>query len=266
MKLRNILTFSITLLALTACNNGPKVIPVQTENENAVNSSGIFGEVSDTTQNTNANFNSDKELHSVIINEVLPATKYVYLNVTENAESFWIATSKKDVLVGETYFYTGGLLKTNFESKEYNRVFEKIYLITNLVPKNHGNNSGSLNMNTIEPLKSIASKVDIPTHTEKIIEQKGSILIADLVKDPKKYEGKTIQISGKCVKINPNIMNRNWIHIQDGSMDDFDLVITSDTFVPEGTIITIKATVGLNRDFGAGYTYDLILENGTLLN
>ena len=28
---------------------------------------------------------------------------------------------------------------------------------------------------------------------------------------------KTIQISGKCSKTNPNIMGRNWIHIKDGS-------------------------------------------------
>jgi len=60
-------------------------------------------------------------------------------------------------------------------------------------------------------------------------------------------------------------MKRNWIHLKDGSKDDFDLVITSDTFVPEGKVVTIKATVTLNKDFGAGYKYDLILENGTIV-
>jgi hypothetical protein len=60
-------------------------------------------------------------------------------------------------------------------------------------------------------------------------------------------------------------MDRNWIHLQDGSNDDFDMVITSNTFVPEGEMITIRAVVSLNRDFGAGYKYDLILENGTLV-
>ncbi len=60
-------------------------------------------------------------------------------------------------------------------------------------------------------------------------------------------------------------MSRNWIHLQDGSKDDFDMVITTNTFVPEGKQITIRAVVSLNRDFGAGYKYDLILENGTLV-
>ena len=30
-------------------------------------------------------------------------------------------------------------------------------------------------------------------------------------------------------------------------------------------MITIKATVTLNKDFGAGYKYDLILENGIII-
>ena len=60
-------------------------------------------------------------------------------------------------------------------------------------------------------------------------------------------------------------MKRNWIHLQDGSKDDFDLVVTSNAFVPEGTIVTIKAKVVLNKDFGAGYRYDLILEDGIVV-
>jgi hypothetical protein len=60
-------------------------------------------------------------------------------------------------------------------------------------------------------------------------------------------------------------MGRNWIHLRDGSQDDFDLVITTRTFVPEGNVVTVRAVVALNKDFGAGYKYDLILENGTIV-
>jgi hypothetical protein len=156
-------------------------------------------------------------------------------------------------------------LKTNFESKEYNRVFDKVYLISSLVAADHASHS------SVEDIKDYSEKVqytpsptkeDIPTHTDKIIEFKGSIKIADLVKSPKKYEGKTVQISGICTKINPGIMDRNWIHIKDGSKDSYDLVITSSTFIPEGKTFTMKAVVTLNKDFGAGYKYDLILEDG----
>jgi hypothetical protein len=51
--------------------------------------------------------------------------------------------------------------------------------------------------------------------------------IAELVREPKQFEGRTIQLTGKCVKVNAAIMNRNWIHLKDGSQTDLDLIITS---------------------------------------
>ena len=162
------------------------------------------------------------------------------------------------------FFYRGGLLKTNFESKEFNKVFDTIYLISNLVTQEHSKHAGALPV-SVKKGELVTQKEDIPTHTDKIVEHKGTLQIAELVNDPKKYEGHTIQLSGTCVKVNPNIMERNWIHLQDGSKDDFDLVITTNTYVLEGSAITIRGTVVLNKDFGAGYKYDLILEEGTLV-
>lgn len=45
-----------------------------------------------------------------------------------------IATTLQEVAQGRNYFYRGGLLKTDFESKEYNRTFDKLYLVSQLVP------------------------------------------------------------------------------------------------------------------------------------
>lgn len=248
---------------LISCNNGPKVIESSNE-QNDAQKSGIFTPDPSTQVVPGVDRSFSNELHTVSVNEVLPATRYVYLNVSEGTSKFWIATRKQEVKKGETYFYRGGLLKTDFESKEYNKVFDTIYLISNLVSQDHSKHTDGLNTN-IQKSTPIVQKEDIPTHTDKIVEHKGSLKIAELVKDPKKYEGHTIELSGKCVKVNPNIMDRNWIHLQDGSKDDYDLVITSNSFVPEGSEITIRGTVILNKDFGAGYTYDLIVENGTLV-
>ncbi|MBU2904573.1 SH3-like domain-containing protein [Arenibacter algicola] len=256
---------TITLLVMFSCNNGPKVISPSTEDGNTQTKSGIFSVDPETQVTPNNNAAISNDFHKVVVNEVLPTSRYVYLRVTEGGEKFWIATRKQEVEKGEVYFYRNGLLKTNFESKEYNKVFDTIYLISNLVAEDHAKHVGNLPPNTAKTVKTNTQKEDIPTHTNKVVEHKGTLKIAELVKDFKKYEGHTVQISGKCVKSNANIMGRNWIHIQDGSKNDFDLVVTSNTFVPEGEVVTFRAVVGLNRDFGAGYKYDLILENGTLV-
>ena len=248
---------------LTSCNNGPKVIE-SSNPQGKTPKSGIFTPDPSTQVISGANESISNELHQITVNEILQASRYVYLNVSEGDSKFWIAARKQDIKKGGTYFYRGGLLKTDFESKEYNKVFDTIYLVSSLVSQDHSKYVDGLNTG-VEKSAPNMEKEDIPTHTDKVVEHKGTIKIAELVKDPKKYEGSTIQLSGKCVKVNPNIMDRNWLHIQDGSKDDYDLVVTSNTFVPEGSDITIRGLVVLNKDFGAGYMYELIVENGELV-
>ena len=61
-------------------------------------------------------------------------------------------------------------------------------------------------------------------------------------------------------------MDRNWIHLKDGSKDNYDFVVTSDIAIPVGHTITFKGKLILNKDFGAGYKYDIILVDGVLVN
>jgi len=93
-----------------------------------------------------------------------------------------------------------------------------------------------------------------------------SLSIAELVKNPTKYMSSWVLLSGICVKVNTAILDRNWIHIKDGTLDSYDLVITSNDNVKLGDSVTFKGRITLNKDFGAGYSYPLLLEQGTLVN
>ena len=77
-----------------------------------------------------------------------------------------------------------------------------------------------------------------------------------------------VTVRGQVVKVNPNIMGRNWIHIQDGTGDPakntYDLVITSADTAKIGDIITLEGTVATDKDFGFGYKYDVIVEDAVL--
>jgi len=254
MKIFKLILVLAWAISLSSCDSGPKVIstPVSASTASSQGSTGIFSD--DAHSNASAPVSSD--MHTVKVLEVLPTSKYVYLRVEEKGEEFWIATTKKEAKVGETYFYKNGILKTNFESKEHNRVFDKAYLVANIVPANHGAEQSA----TMTESKEIIESEPI-----KNIDVEGSIKISELVNNKSKYDGKEVQISGKCTKLNPNIMGRNWIHLKDGSMDEYDLVITSEHAVPEGHIVTMKGIVVLDKDFGAGYKYDLIIENGQIV-
>ena len=88
----------------------------------------------------------------------------------------------------------------------------------------------------------------------------GAIPIAELMNNRGQYEGKLVKVTGKCVKVNSEIMGRNWVHLQDGSGENFDLTITTDENIEVGSVVTVEGTIALNKDFGAGYRYEVIME------
>jgi len=63
-------------------------------------------------------------------------------------------------------------------------------------------------------------------------------------------------------------MNKNWVHIQDGSSYDglFDLTITTLDRANVGEVAVFEGVITLNKDFGAGYKYDVIMEDAKLLS
>jgi len=78
--------------------------------------------------------------------------------------------------------------------------------------------------------------------------------------------GQKIHLSGKVVKVNNGIMGKNFIHIQDGTGAEGtnDIIVTSQQTANLGDELEIEALVITNRDFGMGYSYAVILEEGTL--
>ena len=78
--------------------------------------------------------------------------------------------------------------------------------------------------------------------------------------------GKTVKAAGKVVKVNNGIMGRNFVHIQDGTGDATtnNLIVTSKQTAKVGDQISISGVVVLNRDFGSGYMYPLLIEEASI--
>lgn len=92
--------------------------------------------------------------------------------------------------------------------------------------------------------------------------------VATLYQDKAALAGKTISVQGKVMKVNNGIMNRNWLHLQDGTGDaksrTNDLVITSQQSANVGDQISVSGVVAVNKDFGAGYNYPLLIEDASI--
>lgn len=202
-----------------------------------------------TTGKPNTAVNPDQ--HKAIVMEVIQVTDYTYLHVTENGKDYWIAAPKADFKVGEVILYSKSMEMKNFESKELKKTFDSILFIDNASVK-----LGEGIMN--EPMKPSISKEEV--NVEPV---SGGVTLAQIFADPNKYANRTVKVKGKVVKINSGIMKRNWIHIQDGTnyQDDFDLTITTNDNVKNGDVVIFEGKIVLNKDFGYGYSYKVMMEN-----
>lgn len=252
-------TYSFTIilaLALFSCNSGPKV--VEADDTASEESAPIFSDKPIVEgENTAAATAAHQHTRTVVVQEVMNTDRYSYLRVTENDQEFWIAIAKREVKVGGTYYFNGGLLKKNFQSQEFNRMFETLYLVSDFRDSASGDGASGAMAGTQS-----AANVEPPTN---VTPAAGAIKISELVGNLAKYEGKMVKVTGKCVKVNPMIMGRNWVHIQDGSGKNLDLTVTTTENIQLGALVTLEGTIALNKDFGAGYRYDYIMESAVVV-
>jgi hypothetical protein len=90
--------------------------------------------------------------------------------------------------------------------------------------------------------------------------------VAALNQEKVTLAGQTISAKGKVVKVNNGIMGRNFVHVQDGTGDanSNNLVVTSNQTASVGDTVTISGVVVVNRDFGSGYAYPLLIEEASI--
>ena len=197
--------------------------------------------------------------HQVTVKEVLNANAYTYLLVTEGEKEFWIAVPKSDVKVGKTYTYEGGMEMKKFESKDLKRTFESVFFVEGLIDPE----ASVVTETAIDP-KNMIPDTEL---SKGITLAKGAISLHDLFSGRDKLAGKTVILTGKVVKFMPEIMNKNWIHLQDGtSFNGFnDITITTLEKVKVDEIVTLKGKVVLNKDLGSGYKYDVLIEDAVVV-
>ncbi len=87
-----------------------------------------------------------------------------------------------------------------------------------------------------------------------------------LYQEKAKLSGHQVELHGKIVKVNNAIMNRNFLHLQDGTgkKGNNDLTVTSQDTAEVGDEVTVTGTLTVDKDFGAGYTYPILLEKASI--
>lgn len=224
-------------------------------------------------------------LHKVKVNEVIQTSQYTYLNVKEGKNDYWTAIAKDDVKTGEDLFYFSANVTPmeNFHSTELDRDFDKILFISKISRESNGGGAGTASdphagvsmgsdphagMGMGASAAHTGRKQADPSEDIHVEKAPGGLTIAELYANAKSYEGKKVKVSGVVVKVNNQIMGRNWIHLQDGTKhgDDYDLTCTTQDVVNVNDVVIIEGEVAIDKDFTSGYFYPVIVENTKVLN
>jgi hypothetical protein len=197
--------------------------------------------------------------------ETMNAGGYTYVQVDTGTEKFWAAAPEFEVNKGETVTVPPGAPMTNYHSKTLDRDFDLVYFVPSVVV---GDATAALSTSHHIPPghpainRSDAKAVGIDLTGIKRAE--GGKTVGEIFAEKADLAGKEISVRGKVVKYNPQIMGVNWVHIQDGTGEKGtnDLTVTTSDSVKTGDTVLVKGPLTLNKDFGGGYTYDVIIENG----
>ena len=199
--------------------------------------------------------------------ERIDASPYCYLRLQTARGEVWAAVPEAKIEKGTDVTVVNPMLMSNFESKTLNRTFAEVYFGV-VAPAGGAVAATAAPAGMPTPMGApattpvVVGKVDKATGAEartvaEAWAQKGSL------------KEKAVSIRGKVVKYNAGVMGKNWLHLQDGSGDatkgTHDITVTSMDNVAKGDTVTIKGTLRLDKDFGSGYTYAVIVEDAKVV-
>lgn len=198
--------------------------------------------------------------------ERLEASPYCYLRLQTVRGDVWAAVPEAKIEKGAEVTIANPMLMNNFESKTLNRTFPEVYFGT-LAPAG-GAAPAPAAASSASPM---GTPPPSPLEVAKLEKASGpdAQTVGDVWAKKGGLKEKTVTIHGKVVKYNPGVMGRNWLHLQDGSGDPakgtHDIAVTTQDPAAKGDVITIRGVVRVDKDFGSGYTYPVIVEEAKVV-
>lgn len=206
--------------------------------------------------------------------ETMNAGGYTYVLIDTGQDQRWAATQQTVVNAGDVVQMREGMAMTGFTAKSLNRTFDIIYFVDGMqnlsaspepvaaLPEGHPATSLPPGHPSTEGMADTA-----PADATVAALEPGQD-IAYLYANKDALAGQKISLRGKVVKYNEGILGWNFIHLQDGSGDSAagsnDLTVTSKAQAVVGQTVVVTGTVVLDKDFGAGYAFPVLVEDASV--
>ena len=195
---------------------------------------------------------------SGVVEETMDAAGYTYVMVDTGTESFWAAAPTFAVDVGDAVVVPAGMPMQDFHSSALDRDFDVVYFVESIQV---GGEEVAATSDLPAGHPPVAASPAV-TKAGEIEPLEGGRSVAEIIAARADLDGSTVSFRGEVVKFNANIMGSNWLHVQDGTGEPGrnDLTVTTSDVARVGDIVTVTGVLAKDKDFGAGYEYDVIVE------
>lgn len=188
--------------------------------------------------------------HTATVVETMNAGGYTYMKVRESGAPYWVAVTMTPVKAGDRITFSEEMWMPNFKSRSLDRTFEKIMFAS--IHNAPAHDAIPDSVTNAQTPKTVIAKTGDTLHIEEVFAKRQSLA------------GKTVAVRGKVTKVSRGIMKRNWVHIEDGTggamSDDLVFTTTDPVTVTAGETVIATGTATVNKDFGYGYFYPILIE------
>lgn len=201
--------------------------------------------------------------------ETMNSGGYTYVFIETDQDKRWVAARQTMVSVGDVVQTVQGMPVSAFTSQTLNRTFDVVYFVDavhNLSVPAPAEEPPVSEPPTGHPEIDETSSTDVTDND--VAEFKSGQNIAYVYANKDSLVSQQISLRGKVVKYNEGILGWNFIHIQDGSGDaadgSNDLTVTSTATTAVGETVVVTGTIILDKDFGAGYRFPVLMEDANI--
>lgn len=298
---KTLVALSITLLAV-ACGKQETAVPTASGPGQAPTAAGAAPQAQSGAATAQGAQASVATIAGPVL-ETMDSGGYTYMKIKAPDGDTWVATPQVKVKKGDVVSVVPQMTAEKFESSTLKRTFDKIVFGTFANPaataapaaqqaavagasqfppamqaalKEKGIDPATMTGGAMgggmqamgTPADHMKPKVDIGDVNVPKAEGADAKTVAEVWGGRAALSGKEVVVRGKVVKFLGGIMGTNFMHVRDGSgsqeKGDNDLTVTTDQMASVGDVVTLRGSVIVDKDFGAGYRYPVLVEKAKI--
>lgn len=212
-----------------------------------------------------------------VVAETMDSAGYTYARLTTDSGEKWVVVRQTAIKPGSTITVVTNMVADKFESKTLKRTFDRLVFgelegagpatIPMHASTAAGNTPAASPTQVMMPPHAMASSAPVDNTPISVAKAEGdnAKTVAEIwAARTTARDGQPVVVRGKVVKFLSGIMGKNWVHVRDGSgsqeKGDNDITVTTNDTVAVGSVVVVSGVLHLNKDFGAGYSYPVIIE------